>query len=84
MFIYCNDKVIKIENRGNAINIEIQFNLSEYGKEWREIGDALYNFTDIHVNSTQFNFMKKLSQNKHGFFTKSRVYFGKNTFFISG
>ena len=57
MFIYCNDNVIKIENRGNAINIEIQFNLSEYGKEWREIGDALYNFTDIHVNSVQFNFI---------------------------
>ena len=63
MFIYCNDNdnVIKIENRGNAINIEIQFNLSEYGKEWREIGDALYNFTDIHVNSTQFNFMKQFT-----------------------
>lgn len=57
MFIYCNDNVIEIENRGNAINIEIQFNLSKYGKEWSEIGDALYNFTDIHVNSTQFNFI---------------------------
>lgn len=70
MFIYCNDNVIEIENRYNAINIEIQFNLSEYGKEWREIGDALYNFTDIHVNSTQFNFMTQFLA-KNRFFTKS-------------
>jgi len=61
MFIRYGNKVLEIPNSYQAINLEVKFNLSEHGKEWREIGDALYNFKDIEVTSSQFYFLRDLA-----------------------
>jgi len=57
MIISCKDKKIQILNRFEAVRIEVEFNTSEYGKLWAEIGDSLYNFTDIEIDQVQFDFM---------------------------
>ena len=74
--------LIKIENdsnadqyfyldQNNANQLEIVFNLSEKGKEWKEIGDNLYNFSVgakinlILLTKEKFHFLRNLANEKN-------------------
>jgi hypothetical protein len=61
MNIRCGNKTIQIMDSKQANNLEVYFNLSDKGKIWRVIGDGLYNFTDIEVNTSQFHFLRELA-----------------------
>ena len=58
MRVICNTSEYIEFNHKNAISLEIKFNLTDKGKIWKEIGDALYYNTDIVVDSIKFNFIK--------------------------
>ena len=74
--------LIKIENesnadqyfyldQNNANKLEIVFNLSEKGKEWKEIGDNLYNFSVgvkiylLLLTKEKFHFLRNLVNEKN-------------------
>ncbi len=61
MFIRFGNKSIEIKDPEQAIKLEVQFNLSDNSRSWREIGDALYDFRDINVDSSQFYFVRELA-----------------------
>jgi hypothetical protein len=61
MIIRFGNKTITIANKYHAIQLEIKLNLTEYGRTWRNIGDALYYFRDIEVDSAQFYYMRELA-----------------------
>jgi hypothetical protein len=42
MCVFCNTSKYIEFNYKNAISLEIKFNLTDKGKIWKEIGDALY------------------------------------------
>jgi hypothetical protein len=60
MFIRIGNKYIEIKDEMSAINLEIKFNLTTYGKLWGRISNALYYFRDIEVDSSQFTLIKEL------------------------
>jgi hypothetical protein len=60
MFIRSGNKFIEIKDSMQAIKLEIKFNCSDNANKWREIGDALYDFKDINVDSSQFYFIRDL------------------------
>ena len=53
-------------NKKEALMLELKLNKSEYGKNWRNIGDLLYDFSigkniqEIELNSFQFEFFSIL------------------------
>ena len=74
--------LIKIENesnmdqyfyldKNNANKLEIAFNLTDKGKEWKEIGDNLYNFSigvkiyQLLVSKEKFHFLRNLANEKN-------------------
>lgn len=63
MFIRRGNKHIEIQDPIQAINLEIKFNLTPNGKVWSRIGDALFYFKDIEVDTGQFNYMLELVTN---------------------
>lgn len=54
-----------ILNEREAIDLEVKLNVTEYGRPWRSIGDALYNYgmqnsnfvTNLLVTTEQLNFL---------------------------
>ncbi len=64
MFVRYGKKSIEIKDPLQSISLEIKFNLTDNGKTWYKIGDALYYFKDIEVDAGQFNFVKELA-NSH-------------------
>jgi len=68
----CNaDQYFYIDNT-SANKLELAFNLTEKGKEWRELGDILYNFSigkDVelnwNINNEQFNYLRLLVNNNN-------------------
>lgn len=62
MFIRCGNKYMEITDPMQSIKLEIKFNLTSNGKVWSKIGDALYYFKDIEVESSQFNFIIELAK----------------------
>lgn len=59
MKIWYYNFFIELENKKN-IDLEIKFNLTEKGREWIHIGDALYKNEDISVNAEQFKYLMNL------------------------
>lgn len=71
-------KIINLDNsdqyfyidKNNALKLEIAFNISEKGKEWKELGDTLYNFSinenlkQFKINSKKFHFLRNLANEK--------------------
>ncbi len=56
----------------NANKLEIQFNLTEKGKVWKELGDILYNYSigketelNWNISSEKFHFLRNLSNEKN-------------------
>ena len=56
-----------LDKRG-AINLELKLNVTKYGRVWRPIGDALYNYgvsdeeaTEYAVSQEQFEFLQMLN-----------------------
>jgi hypothetical protein len=60
MHIICGFKKIEIMTNADSIKVELVLNKSIYGKTYNFIGDALYNFTDINVSITQFNYILEI------------------------
>jgi hypothetical protein len=64
---------ITIDDRQDAIILELKLNVTQYGHPWKHIGDVLYNYganktdavTDYVVTSTQLAYLKML-QTKAG------------------
>ncbi len=62
------DKIIL--NKKQCLELEIKFNVSNYGKVWSHIGDKLYYFANprndedkhnvIQIKSEEFSFIKSL------------------------
>ena len=59
-------------DRDNAYKLEVAFNLTEKGKEWKHLGDILYNFgidKEVELNwkidNVQFNFLRNLANQKN-------------------
>jgi hypothetical protein len=61
MFVRYGAKSIEIKDPMQSISLEIKFNNTDYGKSWRNIGDALFYFKDIEVDYNQFDFVRKLA-----------------------
>ena len=59
MRIVCLKRVIVLEAE-DSLKLELKFNLTDKGKEWKHIGDFLYNNKDISVNMDQFKFLTDL------------------------
>jgi hypothetical protein len=56
-----------LDKRG-AINLELKLNVTKYGRAWRPIGDALYNYgvsdeeiAEYTVTPDQFTFLQMLN-----------------------
>ena len=56
----------------NALKLELAFNLSDKGKEWKELGDHLYNYSiqkEVELNwkipKDQFHYLRNLA-NENG------------------
>jgi hypothetical protein len=56
-----------LDKRG-AINLELKLNVTKYGRTWRPIGDALYNYgvsddevAEYTVTQEQFAFLQMLN-----------------------
>lgn len=54
-------------DKSNANKLEIIFNLTKKGKEWKELGDVLYDYsigkreeTKLKIVSEKFHFLRKL------------------------
>lgn len=45
----------------SAVALEIKFNLTDKGRCWVELGDALYANTDVTVSYEQFTYLKTLA-----------------------
>ena len=58
-------------NRHKAIELEVKLNLTDKGKEYRHIGDALYYDKDIFVTHSQFYYLRDLAYKHTIMFTKS-------------
>lgn len=58
-------------DKNNANKLEIAFNLTDKGKEWKEIGDNLYNFSigikidKLLVSKEKFHFLRNLANEKN-------------------
>jgi hypothetical protein len=60
MRITFGNKYIEITNNYQAIEVEKVLNKEPYAGTWGKIGDALYYFTDIEVDSSRFYVLKEL------------------------
>ena len=56
----------------NANKLEVAFNLTDKGKEWRELGDILYNFSigkNVELNwnicKEKFHYLRVLANNNN-------------------
>lgn len=64
-----NEKISFSLSRQECLELELVFNKSEKGKEWRDLGDELYNFyvnkgnESVVLNNTKYNYLLKLSEN---------------------
>lgn len=65
------DQYFKL-NQDNANKLEVAFNLTDKGKEWRELGDILYKFSinknvelNWKINKDKFHFLRKLANEKN-------------------
>ena len=54
-----SNRVIELA-KYDAIQLEVKFNLTNKGREWSHIGDALYYSTNINVSDIQFVFLHEL------------------------
>tara|TARA_B110000902_G_C14100754_1_gene510565 strand:- start:500 stop:763 length:264 start_codon:yes stop_codon:yes gene_type:complete len=66
----CNADQYFYIDKDNANKLEVVFNLTEKGKEWREIGDVLYDFSigkevelNWNISKEQFNNIRLLANN---------------------
>jgi hypothetical protein len=64
MFVRYGNKSIEIKDESQAISLEKKFNLTDNGKVWRKIGDALFWFKDIEVDAGQFYFVRDLANSQ--------------------
>ena len=66
---------IELEGR-EIINLEVKLNITEYGNQWKNIGDHLYKFYNLekferqqmnilNVTEYQFNYLKDLNNKKY-------------------
>jgi|UniRef100_A0A6C0E5E5 hypothetical protein len=62
-----NLQSFSLDKRG-AINLELKLNVTKYGRVWRPIGDALYNYgvsddevAEYTVTSEQYTFLQMLN-----------------------
>ena len=56
---------INFVSKANAIKLEIAFNLTDKGRIWSHIGDALYYYKDIQLTDEQFLFLQTLMIEKN-------------------
>ena len=68
----CNADQYFYIDKLNANKLEIAFNLTDKGKEWRELGDILYDFSigkDVELNwnidKEQFHYLRVLANNNN-------------------
>ena len=65
MFTVTDSNTSFILNEQEAIDLELKLNVTEYGRPWRSIGDALYNYgtqnsnalTNVLVTTEQLDFL---------------------------
>lgn len=56
-------------NKSESIDLELKLNVTKHGKEWREVGDALYNYgatkapylEEYIVTTEQYDFLTYLN-----------------------
>jgi hypothetical protein len=65
MKIFCKNAFIEITSEPEALRLEVLYNLTERGKLWSFIGDALYYFRDVEVRDDQFRFMVNFVNQNH-------------------
>ena len=56
----------------NANKLEVAFNLTDKGNEWRELGDILYDFSvgkdvelNLNIDKEQFHYLRVLANNNN-------------------